>query len=52
MNIHIKSGRLVDPKNGVDEVRDLFIAEGFAPVPRDPKTGLPPDPDKGGSTKR
>ena len=28
MNIHIKGGRLVDPKNGVDEVRDLFIAEG------------------------
>jgi 4-amino-4-deoxy-L-arabinose transferase-like glycosyltransferase len=22
---------------------DLFIAEGFAPVPRDPKTGLPPN---------
>jgi 4-amino-4-deoxy-L-arabinose transferase-like glycosyltransferase len=24
---------------------DLFIAEGFAPVPRDPVTGLPPDPE-------
>jgi 4-amino-4-deoxy-L-arabinose transferase-like glycosyltransferase len=24
---------------------DLFIAEGFQPVPRDPKTGLPPDPE-------
>jgi 4-amino-4-deoxy-L-arabinose transferase-like glycosyltransferase len=23
---------------------DLFIAQGFAPVPRDPETGLPPDP--------
>jgi 4-amino-4-deoxy-L-arabinose transferase-like glycosyltransferase len=23
---------------------DLFIAQGFAPVPRDPVTGLPPDP--------
>jgi 4-amino-4-deoxy-L-arabinose transferase-like glycosyltransferase len=23
---------------------DLFIAQGFQPVPRDPKTGLPPDP--------
>ncbi len=22
---------------------DLFIAQGFAPVPRDPKTGVPPD---------
>ncbi|KQZ06523.1 4-amino-4-deoxy-L-arabinose transferase [Caulobacter sp. Root1455] len=24
---------------------DLFIAQGFAPVPRDPVTGLPPDPE-------
>jgi 4-amino-4-deoxy-L-arabinose transferase-like glycosyltransferase len=24
---------------------DLFIAQGFAPVPRDPETGLPPDPE-------
>uniref|UniRef100_B0T2Z7 Glycosyltransferase RgtA/B/C/D-like domain-containing protein n=1 Tax=Caulobacter sp. (strain K31) TaxID=366602 RepID=B0T2Z7_CAUSK len=24
---------------------DLFIAEGFAPVARDPVTGLPPDPE-------
>ncbi|PXA77605.1 4-amino-4-deoxy-L-arabinose transferase [Caulobacter sp. D4A] len=31
---------------------DLFIAEGFAPVARDPKTGLPPNPEKGGSTAR
>jgi len=23
---------------------DLFIAEGFAPLPRDPVTGLPPEP--------
>jgi len=23
---------------------DLFIAEGFAPLPRDPLTGLPPEP--------
>ncbi len=30
---------------------DLFIAQGFAPVPRDPVTGLPPDPENGGSTK-
>jgi dihydroorotase len=28
MNIHIKGGRLVDPKNGVDEVRDVFLSEG------------------------
>ena len=30
---------------------DLFIVQGFQPVPRDPKTGLPPNPEKGGSTK-
>jgi 4-amino-4-deoxy-L-arabinose transferase-like glycosyltransferase len=24
---------------------DLFIAQGFQPVPRDPVTGLPPDPE-------
>jgi 4-amino-4-deoxy-L-arabinose transferase-like glycosyltransferase len=30
---------------------DLFIAQGFQPVPRDPVTGLPPDPENGGSTK-
>ena len=28
MKIHIKSGRLIDPKNGTDAVRDVFIAAG------------------------
>lgn len=28
MKIHIKNGRLVDPKNGIDGKRDLFIAGG------------------------
>jgi dihydroorotase len=28
MNIHIKNGRLIDPKNGVDATRDVFIAKG------------------------
>ena len=28
MNIHIKNGRLIDPKNGIDTVRDVFIAAG------------------------
>jgi len=28
MNLHIKNGRLVDPANGVDQVADLFIADG------------------------
>jgi dihydroorotase len=28
MNIHIKSGRLVDPRNGIDEKKDLYISAG------------------------
>jgi len=28
MRIHIKHGRLVDPKNQIDATRDLFVAEG------------------------
>ncbi|MGH8743932.1 MAG: dihydroorotase, partial [Burkholderiales bacterium] len=28
MKIHIKNGRVIDPKNGVDAVQDLFIAAG------------------------
>lgn len=28
MKIHIKNGHLIDPKNGIDAVRDLFIAAG------------------------
>lgn len=28
MKIHIKNGRLIDPKNGVDAVQDIFIAAG------------------------
>ena len=28
MKIHIKGGRLIDPKNGIDAVRDLYIAAG------------------------
>ncbi|TXT27262.1 MAG: dihydroorotase [Gallionellaceae bacterium] len=27
MNIHIKNGRLIDPKNGIDAQRDVFVAE-------------------------
>jgi dihydroorotase len=27
MNIHIKNGRLIDPKNNIDAQQDLFIAE-------------------------
>jgi dihydroorotase len=28
MRIHVKGGRLVDPKSGLDAQRDLFVAEG------------------------
>ena len=28
MRIHIKNGRLIDPKNHVDAVRDIYIADG------------------------
>jgi dihydroorotase len=28
MKIHIKGGRLVDPKNGIDRVQDLYVAAG------------------------
>ncbi|MGA0023940.1 MAG: dihydroorotase [Burkholderiales bacterium] len=28
MKIHIKNGRLIDPKNGIDAVRDVFVAAG------------------------
>ncbi|HEX6829018.1 MAG TPA: dihydroorotase, partial [Burkholderiales bacterium] len=28
MKIHIKNGRLVDPRNGLDAARDLFLAAG------------------------
>lgn len=28
MRIHIKNGRLIDPKNGRDAIQDLFIAKG------------------------
>jgi len=28
MKIHIKNGRLIDPRNGIDAARDVFIAAG------------------------
>jgi len=28
MNIEIKSGRIIDPANGVDEVQSLYISDG------------------------
>ncbi|MBP6366439.1 MAG: dihydroorotase [Nitrosomonas sp.] len=38
MKIHIKNGRLIDPKNGIDAVRDIFIAKGKIIA-----IGMPPD---------
>lgn len=29
MNYHIKNGRVIDPANGIDQVTDLFIADGL-----------------------
>ena len=38
MKLHIKNGRVVDPANGIDEVKDLFIADGkVAAVGRAPE---------------
>ena len=28
VNIHIKNGRLIDPANGIDAVRDLYLVDG------------------------
>jgi dihydroorotase len=28
MKLHIKNGRLIDPANGIDEITDLFVADG------------------------
>lgn len=28
MNLHIKNGRVIDPANGIDQVADLYIADG------------------------
>jgi dihydroorotase len=35
-SLHIKGGRVIDPANGIDEVRDLFVAEGVLVEPRRP----------------
>ena len=28
MKIHIKGGRVIDPKHGIDRVQDVFVAAG------------------------
>ncbi len=38
MKIHVKSGRLIDPENGIDAPHDLFIAAGKIVA-----VGTPPD---------
>lgn len=29
MNIIIKNGRVIDPQNGIDEIRDIYVKDGF-----------------------
>jgi dihydroorotase len=43
LKIHIKNGRLVDPKNGVDRPIDLFIAEGRVAALGSPPKGFGAD---------
>lgn len=38
MRIHIKNGRMIDPKEGIDTVQDIFIAKGKIVA-----TGIAPD---------
>jgi dihydroorotase len=38
MRIHIKNGRMIDPKQGIDTVQDIFIAKGKIVA-----TGIPPN---------
>ena len=28
-SLHLKGGRVIDPANGVDKVRDLFVSDGL-----------------------
>ena len=39
MKIHIKGGRLIDPKNGVDAKKDVYIAAGRVVAIGDPPNG-------------
>ncbi len=38
--IHIKNGRLIDPANGIDDLQDLFIADGRVCGIGDPPPGF------------
>ena len=39
MKIHIKGGRLIDPKNGVDGKKDLYVAAGKVVAVGEPPSG-------------
>lgn len=43
MNLHIKGGRVIDPRNRVDAVQDLFIAEGKIAALGKPPAGFRAD---------
>ena len=43
MKILIKNGRLIDPNNGVDAVRDLYIAAGKVAGVGSPPAGFSPN---------
>jgi dihydroorotase len=43
MRIHIKNGRLIDPKNGVDALRDLYITDGRVSAVGAPPNGFAAD---------
>jgi dihydroorotase len=40
MKIHIKNGRLIDPKNGMDTLSDIFISKGKVASVGTPPTGF------------
>jgi dihydroorotase len=40
MKIHIKNGRLIDPKNGIDTLSDIFISKGKVASVGTPPTGF------------
>ena len=42
MKIHIKNGRLIDPKNKIDRVTDLYIAAGKVVVSTKRRTAFTP----------
>lgn len=46
MKLHIQNGRLIDPANGIDSQKDIYIADGQIQAVTDPgpcQTGFAPD---------